>query len=123
VNKFQDDKQAIYSTNPQKVDDAEKYGYTQGIIMFIKKDGSWKVLSINPARGWSVLKKGTNKTATQIEKDLQAMMLDSDKDSLTNDDETCSGASQFNPKCTKTNPNNMDTNGNGWWDGIEAEMK
>lgn len=123
VNKWQDDKQAIYSTNPQKNDDAEVYGYKQGIIMFINENGSWKVLLDSPERGWNVVKKGTNETATQIEKELQAMMLDSDKDGLTDREETCTGAQQYDPKCIKTDPNKRDTNGNGWWDGIEANMK
>lgn len=122
INKWQDEKQAIYSTNPQKIDDAEVYGYAQGSVMFINKDGSWKVLLDSPEKGWNVVKKGTNKTAAQIEQDLQTMMLDSDKDGLTDEQEICSGSQQYNSKCVKTVPNKRDTNGNGWWDGIEANM-
>lgn len=122
VNKWQDDKQAIFSTNPAKADNDNFYRYTQGSIMFIKKDGLWKLLSESPAKGFSILKGGTNKTSIQIEQDLQAMMLDSDKDGLTNEEETCTGTKQYDSKCIKTNPNKRDTKGNGWWDGIEKEM-
>ena len=121
VNKWQDDKQAIYSTIPKKIDNTESYGYKQGIIMFINKDGFWKVLSMSPEKTWTISKKGTNHTATQIEQELQAMMLDSDKDGLTDKEETCTA--DHDPACVKTDPNKRDTNGNGWWDGIEAVMK
>ena len=124
VNKWQDDKQAIYSTNPVKTDDSTAYGYKQGSIMFMKKDGSWKILLSSPERNWGVSKAGTNQTSAQVEQLLQAMMIDSDKDGLTNNEETCdSGAQQYNPNCVKSDPNKRDTNGNGWWDGIEANMK
>ncbi len=123
INKWQDEKQAIYSTNPQKDDGTEAYRYKQGIVMFINKDGSWKVLSSGTEIGWNVLKKGTNNTAAQIEKELQAMLLDSDKDGLTNQDEICGGAKQYDTKCIKTDPNKRDTDGNGLWDGIEAALR
>lgn len=123
INKWQDEKQAIYSTNPQKDDNTEAYRYKQGIVMFINKDGSWKVLSSSSEIGWNVLKKGTNNTAAQIEKELQAMLLDSDKDGLTDQDEICGGAKQYDTKCIKTDPNKRDTDGNGWWDGIEEALR
>ncbi len=123
VNLWKDSKQAIYSTNPVKTDDANIYGYAQGVISFINEGGSWKVLTVNPMLGWSVSKKGTNKTAAEVEQDLRAMMIDSDKDGLTDMDEVCGGAEKYNSKCVKTDPNKRDTNGNGLWDGIEADMK
>jgi len=123
VNKWQDDKQAIYSTNPVKIDDATSYGYNQKQITFVKISGSWKVLMISPEKNWGVSKSGTNKTASQVEVDLQAMMIDSDKDGLTNEEEICAGADQYNSQCVKTDPNKRDTNGNGWWDEIEKDMK
>ncbi|MEI6553043.1 MAG: hypothetical protein WCO09_00575 [bacterium] len=122
VNKWQDGKQAIFTTLPQKTDDDSQYGYKQGMIMFINKDGLWKILSISPDRAWAISKSGTNHTATQIEQELQAMMLDSDKDGLTNEEELCLGAKKGDPTCVKTNPNKRDTNGDGWWDGIRVSM-
>jgi hypothetical protein len=122
VNKWQDDRQAIYSTNPKKADDAEVYRYTHGSVMFVNIDGVWKVLSNSPEVGTSVSKKGTNRTATQIEQDLLLMMLDSDKDGISDQEETCSELYKYNSKCVKTDPNKRDSNGNGLWDGIDAEM-
>jgi len=105
VNKWQDDKQAIFSTNPTRAEIANSSRYTQIKISFINKNGTWEILSINHS--------GSD----------QATVLDSDKDGLTNDDETCSKAKAYDPNCVKTDPNKRDTNGNGWWDGIETEMK
>ena len=124
VNKWQDDKQAIYSTNHLKADTASAYGYTASQIMFIKTNNIWKVLNISPNQSWSVSKAGTNKNVAQIEQDLQAMMLDSDKDGVTDQDELCLGARQVDPTCVKTDPNNrVSTNSDGWWDGIWEAMK
>jgi hypothetical protein len=119
VNKWQDDKQAIFSTNPVRTETADSNGYTQTKISFIKDNGAWKILLISPSNSWSVLKS----TGASGEKDLQAMISDSDKDGLTNWEETCSGANHYNTSCVKTDPNKRDTNGNGWWDGIEIDMK
>ncbi len=124
VNKWKDDKQAIYSTIPKRFDDADSYSYNQSLIFFIKeKDSSWKVLSLNLEKGSSILKKGTNNTPAQIEQSLQEMIIDSDKDGIADQDEVCGGAEQYNSKCVKTDKNNRDTNGNGWWDGIEEYIK
>jgi len=119
---LQDDKQAIYSTNPVKTDDSTAYGYKQGIIMFVKKDGSWKILLSSPEKNWGVSKAGTNRTPAQVEELLQEMILDSDKDGITNMYELCEGSQMGNSKCVKTDPNKRDTDGDGWWDGIEAEF-
>jgi len=121
VNKWQDDKQAIYSTNPVKDDTATSYGYKTSQIMFIKTNNSWKVLMME--LGSQSLPKTWENTTAKIEQDLQAMMLDSDKDGLTDRDELCEDAQMGNPDCVKTDPRKRDTNGNGWWDGIEENMK
>jgi hypothetical protein len=127
VNKWQDDKQAIYSTNLQKETDAIAWGYGgKEMVMFVKgKDGSWKVLSIAlETGGASISKKGApGMTDAQAEQELQKMMLDSDKDGLTDMDETC-GESVEMPvqNCVKTDPNKRDSKGDGWWDGIRKAM-
>jgi flagellar basal body-associated protein FliL len=104
VNKWQDDKQAIYSTNPVKKEISGSASYSQDQISFIKDGDSWKILKISSSVG-------TEK------------MIDSDKDGLTDDDENCAKSRAVDPRCVKTDPNNRDSNGNGWWDGVEAGMK
>ena len=44
---------------------------------------------------------------------------DSDMDGLPDINENCEGASQYDPNCIKTNPNEKDSDGDGWWDSIE----
>lgn len=119
VIKWQDDRQAIYATNLKREDDTNFYRYKQSVIMFVKKDGVWKVLIDSPDRGWSIMKSGTTETPAQIEQSLKALTLDSDKDGLTDKVESCTTGDS---RCIKSDPNKRDTNGNGLWDGIEAEM-
>ncbi|MEK7167694.1 MAG: hypothetical protein AAB791_01700, partial [Patescibacteria group bacterium] len=104
VNIWQDDKQAIFSTNPIK--DAKSGNYEQKRVSFVKSDGLWKLLTVGSKVGGLVF-----------------MTPDSDKDGLSDQEETCSGASQYDPNCVKTDPNNRDTNNNGWWDGIDSDIK
>lgn len=122
INKWQDEKQAIYSTNPKKSEDTYGYNLSQGNIMFINIDGSWKVLLSGAESGWHIVKSGTNQTPAQAEQELQTMVLDTDKDGIKDQDETCTGAKELSPSCVKSDPNNRDTDGDGWWDGIEANM-
>ena len=46
VNKWQDDKQAIFSTNPIITATADSNRYTQVKISFIKKNGTWELLKL-----------------------------------------------------------------------------
>ena len=118
VNVWRDDKQAILSTNPIRTDTADNYSYDKKQIFFIKDISLWKVMNLDISAG-SIPKSW----GAEGEKELQSMPIDSDKDGVADRVETCSGAEQYNSRCVKTDPNNRDTNGNGWWDGIEEDMK
>lgn len=123
VNKNEDSKQIIITTNAKKNDTADSKGYVKGIIYFTKDSkGNLKFLSVSPSGGWSHSTVNTNLTEAQIEAELQAMMLDTDKDGLTDQQERCEGASQF-LNCNNTDPAKNDTDMDGWWDGIEARFK
>lgn len=94
INKWQDDKQAIFSIDSQKT----STGYKIEQIMFVKKAGSWKFVTLST-------------------KEFTGLLTpDSDKDGLTDSEETCTA--NHDPSCVKTDPNKRDTNGDGWWDGI-----
>lgn len=122
VNHWQDNNQAIYFTTPARNDSTDSYGYSERRVMFVKTDNSWKVLAVSfPA--WSILKaSSTGETADQVEQKLQSMMKDSDQDGVIDNDENCLGPDNANG-CVKTDPSKRDTNGNGWWDGIEDFMR
>lgn len=98
VSKIQDDKQAIFSIKP--IETTNNYKIEQ--IMFIKQDGLWKLLTIS------------NKEF------VGKLTPDSDKDGLTDNEEICTA--NHDPKCVKTDPSKKDTDGDGWWDGIDESM-
>lgn len=123
VNRWEDSKQIILSTNPKKDDYLEAKRYKKDYIYFTKDDsGNLKLLSLILGKTWSHTTKNTNLTEAQIEQELQKMMLDTDQDGLTDMEETCSGGEQYNPECVKTDPLKRDTDGNGWWDGTEKKF-
>lgn len=98
TNKLQDDKQAIFSIKP--IETTDNYKIEQ--IMFIKQDGLWKLLTVS------------NKEF------IGTVTPDSDKDGLTDNEEICTA--NHDPKCVKTDPSKKDTDGDGWWDGIDESM-
>lgn len=117
VIKWEDEKQAIYMTEIKKSDDLQFYRYEQGRVVFLKDGEQWKVLESMIARGWNV-----SKTITQTEADkmLQGMSVDTDQDGITDKDELCADTKSADPKCVKTDPKKRDTDGNGYWDGVDA---
>ncbi len=125
VDIWQDEKQAIYSTGLLKENNQESYGYKKGIIMFVNDKGGWKILSKNE-QIWSVpsiiTAGGAKITQAEADKSLKEMVIDKDKDGLTDNEETCSGNFKNTKDCKKTDPNKRDTSGDGWWDGINKAM-
>ncbi len=120
VHIWEDRSQIIISTDFIRVEEGGLVGFARGYVYFVRDDftGSIKVLTFNPARGWLYTPKETD-TPEFVEEKLQAMILDSDEDGLTDQQETCTGIYFEDPDCTNTEPFKRDTNGDGWWDGVE----
>ncbi|MDO8668968.1 MAG: hypothetical protein Q7K65_01605, partial [Candidatus Buchananbacteria bacterium] len=108
-------KQAVYATDWVRTETADNNGYERKLVVFIKDNGLWKISSITVMQSVGVLKS----SGASGESELQSMIIDSDKDGVTDWEETCSGANAYNPKCVKTDPNKLDTDGDGWWDGVK----
>lgn len=123
IHIWEDKSQIILSTDFQREESPELVGFVRGFIYLVRDDftGSIKILTFNPAKGWFHSPRETD-TPEFIEEKLQAMILDSDQDGLTDQQETCTGIYFEDPECTNTDPFKKDTNGNGWWDGIEYYM-
>ncbi len=105
VHVWADDRQIILMANPVRHESETEIEYTQASLFVIKDStGALKFIAINPSRVWTV------KKASLANPDayLLAQIKDSDQDGLTDVEEI------------KTDPHNRDSNGNGWWDGIEA---
>lgn len=119
-NIWSDEKQIILHTDATPTQDGDVYGYKKGFIFFaLDTTGTIKILALDPEQEWAV-KKESNITDQQVQDKLSVFMLDTDQDGLTDRVEQCpTSASDLSLGCEKTDPNNRDTDGDGWWDGIE----
>ncbi|MBF0387984.1 MAG: hypothetical protein HQL20_09055 [Candidatus Omnitrophica bacterium] len=123
IDAVKDSKQCIISTREVLSDGDEERSYTKNSIVFIvNPQGAWVLLTAEP-RVWGHTKKATNLPTEEIEKALRIMMQDSDADGKTDNEETCQGAQEYNSSCVKTDASLKDTDGDGWWDGVEKLAK
>lgn len=119
VNVLEDGKQMIVYTNPFRDElGTTTLGLLRSYMFFTKtSSGELKVLSLNPGMG-NYRPISASSTAEETFKLLGKSIVDSDKDGIIDNEELCVGAYE-SPQCVKTDPDNRDSNGNGWWDGIE----
>lgn len=120
INNSEDKSQVILSTSLRRDSIGRQEGVLRGYIYFARDQfsGSLKILAIDPNRGWFYQPKETD-AKDFIEKKLLDMSKDSDEDGLTDFQESCLGSYFENTACTNTDQNKKDTDGDGWWDGIE----
>ena len=115
-----DDKQLILVGDYKEKIDNQAITLTRGIVYFTKQNGNIKFLSLSPFDGFFKLIDASSTEATSTtEASLKALTKDTDGDTAPDAVETCTdpGAPA---DCVKTDPNKKDSNGNGWWDSIEA---
>lgn len=120
VNIWSDNKQIILSTDFKRQEiGTTTVAYTRGIIYFTKDlKNNIKLLTFNPEDGVAINRDKI--VPEQLEARLINMTIDSDRDGLPDTVETCAGfAVEANCPNKVTNPNKRDTNGDGWWDGVE----
>ena len=114
-----DDTQLILSSEPDATMSDEggqqMKTYTIAQILFVRgSDGKIKLVSHGSFSSSAA-------SSPEGEQTLQEHMKDSDQDGVTDDTETCSG---YDPFCGPvTDPLNRDTDGDGYWDGIEAGVE
>jgi hypothetical protein len=90
---------------------------TRGIIYFVIDKGAIKLLSFNPSKGAVVMKSTASKE--ELNDRLTRYTEDKDEDGKEDYLEECLSTSQ-EEGCVKTDTTKRDTNGDGFWDGIEA---
>jgi len=120
TNVWSDEEQIILSTDfwLESSKDLDQYGRFRSIIFFVKgTENNWKLLSFSPTKGGA-----TNKgSASQEEVDTRLIRYteDGDEDGRFDYDEECLAVKE-GETCTKTNTKIRDTDGDDWWDGVEA---
>jgi len=120
INVWSDQKQTILATDFKIQEDDNVIGRNRAIIFFINDTTGLKLLSFSPFKG-AVLPKAST-TREELLSKLTTYTEDKDQDGIADYDEQCLSVSQTQT-CVKTDPKLRDTNGNGWWDGVEALMK
>lgn len=123
VNVWSDEKQIILATDfwLESIEKLDQYGRFRSIIFFVKgEDDNWKLLSFSPTMG-----NATNKGAASRE-EVDARLIiyteDKDKDGIADYVEECIPV-DIKETCVPTSSKIRDTDGDGWWDGVEALMK
>jgi hypothetical protein len=124
VNRLEDNKQMILSTNLIATTTYDFLGYTKASIIFVKtSDGNLKVLVVDPFTSWTVPKSQASTTA-ELKNELDNLVKDSDKDGLTDQFENCIFPQNIIvTDCKKTDPMKRDSLGDGWWDGVREYTK
>ena len=113
-----DDKQAVLFTDLKRIDEGDIVKYKKSYIFF-SRDGQsdLKLLGIDLGQVWSFDKGPNSYTEEEIEKELQSIITDTDKDTIPDIYEVCEELSEV---CEgETKPQTRDTDGDGWWDGVE----
>lgn len=116
-NIWEDDKQLVLSTDFWTQEDEKVVGRFRGSILFIKNaDGTLKLLSFNPRKG--ALVNAESAPLEELRARVKIYTDDNDLDGISDYDEECL-SKIGDDECSKTNPKVRDTDGDGWWDGIE----
>jgi len=122
TNMWYDSKQIILFTElTEDEPDEITRGEIRSMLFFTRgENGEIKLLAFKPSNGAYVGTK--DKSEAQIKTELANLLKDTDQDALSDMQETCSIPNITTVECPKTDPNKRDTNGNGWWDGVEILM-
>ena len=112
-----DKKQIILFTIPEKLEEEDVVQYKKSYIYFSRnQSGEPKILAIDPGQVWSFFKGTGGYTEEEIEKELQSILIDTDKDGIPDIYELCTEPPEFCGE--ETRPDMRDTYRDGWWDGI-----
>lgn len=116
----EDSKQIILATAIKKVDLFGEISYTKNYLFFARDTrGNLKFVGNNFSK-LSIIKKDSNLTEGQMLAKLELAVADTDRDGLGDLQEKCQEEKKSRSNCKKTDPLKEDTDGNGWWDGVQA---
>jgi hypothetical protein len=111
-----DGRQVILSTNPIQTDTGDKIETSKKLIYFtIDTSGEMRLLGLEMGRSFSVEKKDLS--VEEINSQIEQKIMDTDKDGVEDRVESCEIRKLS--VCTPTDPLKKDSDGDGYWDGIE----
>ena len=120
---YEDEKQIILTSDFRKSKNEEDTIYTKYFLFFTKENGEIKFLGGNHEGEAYIAEGSESLTEEQIDADLKAKLADTDTDGLIDSKENCENYSQrYEANCLKNDPLKKDTDGDGWWDGIQNEF-
>ncbi|NLE07492.1 MAG: hypothetical protein GX627_02705 [Parcubacteria group bacterium] len=120
VNVWSDEKQIILATDfwTESIPALDQYGRFRSLIFLIKDDdGEWKLLSFSPTAG-GVTAKGSA-TEEEINERIVRYTEDNDQDGRPDYEEECLSVKE-GQVCIATDPKLRDTDGDGFWDGVQV---
>ncbi len=121
VNVWEDEKQIILSTNKEiQESDAEKL-FGIKYLLFVKDENGMPKFLTGLSDGQ--IREKADKTLDELDAELQLAITDTDKDGLFDARERCEVALRAGETCVKSDPNNRDTDSDGWWDGVEIRFE
>jgi hypothetical protein len=88
------------------------------IVYFVRTEEGLKFLSLSPFDGVYIHLSDENRDGAAER--LQALTIDTDMDTLSDEAEKCLINAPMD--CAKTSPFKKDSDGDGWWDSIEAKF-
>lgn len=124
VDRWEDNKQMILVSKLMPIDNADEKSGSINHLFFAKDDkGNLKFIGYDSS-GLGFSRKGTNRSDSVLEADIQAAIADVDKDGLSDQKEKCENYfNEYIKDCKVTDPAKRDTDGDGWWDGVEAKFE
>jgi len=107
---WEDARQAILSTDMYKMTVRGNTYYAKDFLYFyINKDGKRSILAYH-----------TSSLETNSSVEAKLLFTDTDYDSLGTVREKCETPYKNDPTCFVSDPSIRDTDGDGWWDGLET---
>ena len=121
---WSDQKQMILTRESEVLEDKDTLTVSRGKIIFARRsDGALALLYFNPEETW-IMQKNPASTTAETKLRLDAFSRDSDEDGITDEFEMCIFPETIIAVgCEETNPQKRDTDGDGWWDGVEIYFR
>ncbi|HEY4515791.1 MAG TPA: hypothetical protein VJH67_01235 [Candidatus Paceibacterota bacterium] len=122
-NVWSDEKQLVLVTNWDEQDTEDTIIRMRQIIYFLKSEGEIKLVAFKPWQGTFMVKDKENpRPVEELQSMIKTYTDDLDFDGMDDYLEECLSDSQ-EETCIKTDPKLRDSDGDGFWDGVQAQFE